>query len=66
MELFGLFIPLALLLLCAVVLSAVVGWGLFWFLVQAGIIISYARKPPHVDAGDYRLEQGREVGRDEP
>jgi len=62
MEVFGLAVPLALVVLCGAVLLAMIGWGLFWFLVQAGVIVSYARKPPHVDAGDYRLEQGRDVG----
>jgi hypothetical protein len=61
MEIFGLAIPLALLLLCGVILFSLFAWALFWFLIHVGVIVDYARKPPHVDSGDYRIEQGREV-----
>ncbi len=61
MEIFGLAIPLALLLLCGVVLFSMFAWALFWILLRVGVIADYARKPPHVDSGDYRIEQGREV-----
>ncbi len=50
-----------LVALCAVVLVVILAWGTFWFLVQVGVVINEARKPPHIDAGDYRIEQGREV-----
>ncbi len=35
--------------------------GFLTFLIKVGVAISQARKPPHVDAGDYRLDQGRDV-----
>ncbi len=35
--------------------------GFLTFLIKIGVAISQARKPPHVDAGDYRLDQGRDV-----
>jgi len=47
--------------LCALVLLAGVGISLFSFLFQAGVAINEARKPPHIDAGDYSLSQGHEV-----
>ena len=62
MEIFGLFIPLFLVALCALVLLATAGWWIFWLLVQLGVIVRAAQRPPHVDAGDYRLDQGRDVG----
>ena len=47
------------LFLVTLVVSA--GVGLFAFLVKLGVIVREARRPPHIDAGDYRLGQGREV-----
>ena len=63
MELLGL--PLVALLLCGVVLLGLLGFGLFILLVKIGVIVREAQRPPHIDAGDYRLSQGRDVGRDE-
>jgi hypothetical protein len=63
MELLGL--PLIALLLCGVVLLGFLGFGLFILLVKIGVIVREAQRPPHTDAGDYRLSQGRDVGRDE-
>ncbi len=65
MEIFGIFIPVLLLLLCGVVLLVVFGWWLFIMLLQIGVIVRAARQPPHIDAGDYSLKQGRDVGADE-
>jgi hypothetical protein len=62
---FGLFIPLLAVLLCGLVLLSVVGWGLFWFLIQLGVIIRKAQEPPHTDTGTYELRQGRDIGSDE-
>ena len=50
-----------LVALCVVVLVAMLASATFWFLVKVGVVINEARKPPHVDAGDYRIGQGREV-----
>ena len=52
---------LVLLGLCLVGIVASVGVAVLMFLFKAGVAIHEARKPPHVDAGDYRIEQGREV-----
>jgi hypothetical protein len=41
------------------------GWGLFWLLVQLGVIVNEARKPTYIDHSDYSLEQGRDVGQEE-
>jgi hypothetical protein len=49
------------LVLCGVVLLFVVGTGLITFLIKIGVIVREAQRPPHVDAGDYRLDQGHEV-----
>jgi hypothetical protein len=49
------------LVLCGVVLLFVVGAGLITFLIKIGVIVREAQRPPHVDAGDYRLDQGHEV-----
>lgn len=65
MEIFGLFVPLLAVLLCGLVLLSFVGWGLFWFLIQVGVIIRKAQEPPHVDAGNYELRQGRDIGADD-
>ncbi len=47
--------------LCLIVLAVSAGISLFVFLFKAGVVVHEARKPPHLDAGDYRLDQGREV-----
>lgn len=47
--------------LCVLVLIAMAGMSLFMLIFKAGVIIHEAQKPAHLDAGDYRLDQGREV-----
>ena len=49
------------LVVCGAVLLFVVGAGLITFLIKIGVIVREAQRPPHVDAGDYRLDQGHEV-----
>ncbi len=49
------------LALCAIVLVATAGLSIFMFIFKAGVVINEAQKPAHMDAGDYRLDQGREV-----
>ena len=49
------------LVLCLVGLVTMACMALFTFLFKVGVAINEARKPPHLDAGDYRLDQGREV-----
>jgi len=54
------------LVLCGIVLLFVVGAGLITFLIKVGVIVRAAQQPPHIDASDYRLNQGRDVrGEDE-
>ena len=35
--------------------------ALLVFLVKLGVRVTYSGTPPHIDAGDYRLDQGHEV-----
>jgi hypothetical protein len=49
------------LMLCAIGLVVSAAVALFGFFFKAGVVIHEARKPPHSDQGDYRLEQGREI-----
>ena len=64
MEIYGFFVPILLVALCALVLLATFGWWIFWLLVQLGMIVRESQRPPHIDAGDYRLDQGHDVGDD--
>lgn len=51
------------LIVLAVILAIVsIGIGTFWVLVQLGVIVHEAAKPPHHDTNDYRLSQGRDIG----
>lgn len=59
MELIG--IPLVALIICGLILLVVGGMGLFTLLLKLGVIVRAAQRPPHMDAGDYRLDQGHEV-----
>ena len=47
--------------LCLIVLVVSVGMSLFVLLFKVGVAIRESRRPPHLDAGDYRLDQGRDV-----
>lgn len=47
--------------LCVVALLVLIGSAIFAFLFKAAVVIGESRKPPHHDAGDYRLSQGREI-----
>jgi hypothetical protein len=39
--------------------------GGFFLLVQLGVIAKKATEPVYTDSGDYFIEQGREVGKDD-
>ncbi len=52
---------IVLLVLFVVGLIVSAGVALFVFLFHVGVAINESRKPPHIDVGDYRLDQGREV-----
>ncbi len=43
------------------VLVAVIAVALFGFFFKLAVIAGEARRPPHLDAGDYALDQGRDV-----
>lgn len=49
------------LVLCGLVLLATLGLGLITLLIKLGVIVREAQKPQYLDAGDYRIDQGREV-----
>lgn len=52
---------LVLFVIAGLLALFLVGWGLFWFLVQAGLIVRAAATPPTTDTKDYSMSQGREV-----
>jgi hypothetical protein len=37
------------------------GIGLFFLLIQLGVIVNEAQRPPHQDSGNYQISQGHEV-----
>ncbi|MGQ9548275.1 MAG: hypothetical protein ACUVSW_15880 [Roseiflexus sp.] len=47
--------------LCLIVVFAVLGAVGFIVALKLGIIVHQATKPTHLDAGNYTLDQGREV-----
>lgn len=49
------------LVLCGLILLASLGLGLITLLIKLGVIVREAQKPQYLDAGDYRINQGREV-----
>ena len=51
-----------LFVLAGLLVLSLLGWGLFWFLVQSGVIVQKALEPPTTDTNDYSLGQGRDVG----
>ncbi len=52
---------LVLLVIAGLMLVWMVFWGLFWLLVQGGVIVRSAMTPPTTDTSDYSLGQAREV-----
>jgi sulfite exporter TauE/SafE len=56
---------LTLLIVLGVILAIIsLGLGTFWVLLQLGVIVNEASKPTYSDTNDYRLSQGREVGKE--
>lgn len=49
------------LVLCGIILLASLSLGLITLLIKLGVIVREAQKPQYLDAGDYRINQGREV-----
>lgn len=54
-------ILLVLLIIGGLIMLGLFGWGLFWMLVQAGVIVQKAVEPPTTDTNNYSISQGREV-----
>ncbi|GAB4433503.1 MAG: hypothetical protein OHK0015_22340 [Chloroflexi bacterium OHK40] len=54
-------ILLVLVIVAGLLFLWMIAWGIFWFLVQAGVIVQKALEPPAMDDGSYTLSQGREV-----
>ena len=54
-------LTLALIIVCGLAILAVLGVGVFFVLLKLGVIVHEASRPVYQDAGDYRLDQGREV-----
>jgi flagellar basal body-associated protein FliL len=58
-------VMLVLLIVAGVMMLWMVGWGIFWFLAQAGVVVQKAMEPPTTDTSNYTLNQGREVKSEE-
>jgi hypothetical protein len=54
-----------LMILAGILLLLSVGWGIFWVLLQLGVIVQKAAEPPTTDTNNYSLGQGRDVGQGE-
>jgi hypothetical protein len=53
---------LTLLGIAAILFLISISFGIFWVLVQLGVIAQKALEPPSVDQSSYSLSQGRDVG----
>jgi hypothetical protein len=51
-----------LLIIAAILFVISIAFGIFFVLIQLGVIAQKAIEPPTVDDGDYSLAQGRDVG----
>jgi hypothetical protein len=58
-------ILLILLIVAGLLFLWMIGWGLFFLVAQAGVIIQKAGEPPVTDTNDYSLSQGHEVKSEE-
>lgn len=56
---------IVLVIIVVVLFLWMIAWGVFWFLVQAGVVVQKAVEPPTIDTQDYSLSQGREVKSEE-
>jgi hypothetical protein len=56
---------IVLVIVAAVMFLWMIAWGVFWFLVQAGVIVQKAVEPPATGGPSFTLEQGREVKSEE-
>jgi hypothetical protein len=53
---------LLLIILAGILLLISIGFGIFWVLLQLGVIVQKASEPPTTDTNNYSLRQGRDVG----
>jgi hypothetical protein len=58
-------ILLILLIVAGLLFLWMIGWGLFFLIAQAGVIVQKASEPPVTDTNDYSLSQGHEVKSEE-
>lgn len=56
---------IVLVIVLIVMFLWLIGWGIFWFLVQAGVIAQKALEPPTTDTRSFNLDQSREVKSEE-
>lgn len=49
------------MIVVGLIVVALIGSGIFWFLVQIGVIVQKAAEPPTQDYGSYSLDQGRDA-----
>ncbi|WP_028458009.1 hypothetical protein [Chloroflexus sp. Y-396-1] len=49
------------IIIAGLIVIALIGSGIFWFLVQIGVIVQKAAEPPTQDYGSYSLDQGRDI-----
>ena len=54
------------IIVAGIVLLSLLTWGTFWLLFELGIIVNEARKPAYNDTNDYLLNQGHDVGKEDP
>ena len=54
-------IPAAILTILIILGILIAIPGIILLLIKLGVIVDKASKPPHIDHGNYRLEQGQEV-----
>jgi len=49
------------IIIAGLIVIALIGSGIFWFLVQIGVIVQKAAESPTQDYGSYSLDQGRDI-----
>ncbi|NJK79723.1 MAG: hypothetical protein HC893_04560 [Chloroflexaceae bacterium] len=56
---------IALIVGVALLVIILIGAVILVGVVVVGIILKKASEPPYIDSSDYRLSQGRDVGKDQ-
>lgn len=57
---------IVLLIVAVIMFLWMIAWGVFWFLVQTGVVVQKALEPPTTDSRSFSIDQGREVKSEEP